>query len=64
MEVRLPLSPETETTLETAGLDVMDYDKRWGHYRIRLTKGDVARFGEVLSELAKEAYAGTGKHSN
>jgi predicted transport protein len=64
MEVRLPLSPETETTLEAAGLDVMDYDKRWGRYRIRLTKGDVARFSEVLSELAKEAYAGTGKGSD
>lgn len=61
VEVRLPQSQETEAAIETAGLDVMDYDKRWGRYRLRLGKGEVSRFAEVLSELAKQAYMAAGK---
>jgi len=61
LEVRLPPSPETEAMLETAGLDVMDYDKRWGRYRLRLNKGEVAKFTEVLSALSQQAFAGSGK---
>jgi hypothetical protein len=64
LEVRLPPSPETEAMLETAGLDVMDYDKRWGRYRLRLTKGEVVKFTEVLSALSQQAFAGTGKGVN
>jgi hypothetical protein len=64
LEVRLPPSPETEAMLETAGLDVMDYDKRWGRYRLRLTKGEVAKFTEVLSALSQQAFAVTGKGVN
>ena len=34
LEVRLPLSDETTKKLEAAGVDLMDYDNRWGRYRI------------------------------
>jgi hypothetical protein len=61
VEVRLPQSQETEATIEASGLDVMDYDKRWGRYRLRLNKGEVAKFAEVLSNLAKQAFVGAGK---
>ena len=61
LEVRLPPSPETEAMLETAGLDVMDYDKRWGRYRLRLNKGEVVKFTEVLSALSQQAFAVAGK---
>ena len=61
LEVRLPPSSETEAMLETAGLDVMDYDKRWGRYRLRLGKGEVAKFTVVLSDLSQQAFAGAGK---
>jgi hypothetical protein len=64
LEVRLPPSPETEAMLETAGLDVMDYDKRWGRYRLRLNKGEVAKFTQVLSALSQQAFAVTGKGGN
>ncbi len=37
IEVRLTKSEELENRLNDIGLDVMDYDKRWGRYRIRLT---------------------------
>ena len=56
MEVRLERSDETQSQLEEAGLDLMDYDTRWGRYRIRLTKGDVQKHQVFLSNLLKRAY--------
>ena len=38
LEVRLDHSDETQAQMDGSGLDVMDYDSRWGHYRIRLAK--------------------------
>jgi hypothetical protein len=45
-----------EEKLETAGLDVMDYDKKWGRYRIRLSKGDIKKHSEFLTNLLRSAY--------
>lgn len=61
VEVRLSQSQETEAAIEASGLDVMDYDKRWGRYRLRLSKGEVVTYSEVLSALAKKAYLAAGK---
>lgn len=61
VEVRLPQSQETEATIEASGLDVMDYDKRWWRYRLRLGKGEVVKFAEVLSTLTNQAFVGAGK---
>jgi predicted transport protein len=43
LEPRLQRTDEIEEKLEAAGLDVMDYDKKWGRYRIRLSKGDIKK---------------------
>lgn len=56
LEPRIKSSTETTERLETAGLDVMDYDSRWGRYRIRLKPGDVEKHKEILSEVVKEAF--------
>jgi len=55
-EPRLKNSPEIQDRLENAGLDVMDYDSRWGRYRIRLQPGEIEKNKEVLTEIIKEAY--------
>ena len=34
----------------------MDYDTRWGRYRIRLAKGDVEKQQSFLSDLLKRLY--------
>jgi hypothetical protein len=60
-EARLENSPETQERLESAGLDVMDYDSRWGYYRIRLQQSDIERHRQVLSEVVAEAYAASGR---
>lgn len=34
----------------------MDYDKKWSRYRIRLTKADVKKHEEFLTNFLKRAY--------
>ncbi len=59
-EVRLKNTAETQKRLESAGLDIMDYDSRWGYYRIRLQPGDVDKYKAILTEVIAEAYAAGG----
>ncbi|MGK2964858.1 MAG: hypothetical protein ACSLFM_04550 [Tepidiformaceae bacterium] len=56
VEVRLPNTEERSEIIESSGLDVMDYDSRWGRYRIRLVKDDLRSKTEVLTELFEAAY--------
>ena len=56
MEIRLERSDETLKQLEEAGLDLMDYDARWGRYRIRFAKGDIQKQQVFLTSLLKRAY--------
>lgn len=55
-EPRLKHSEKTQEQLEKAGLDVMDYDERWGRYRIRLTAEDLKRHIAVLERVISDAY--------
>ena len=50
-EPRLKSSVETTEKLEANGLDVMDYDSRWGRYRIRLKPGEIQTHREILTEV-------------
>jgi hypothetical protein len=49
-------SDQMQERLETEGLDVMDYEDRWGRYRIRLSKGDIKKHAEFLTMLLAEAH--------
>jgi hypothetical protein len=60
VEPRLQKTDTTEAVVEAAGLDVMDYDTRWGRYRLRLQKGDVKKHAEVLRQLFEAAYRESG----
>lgn len=56
IEPRLEKSAAMEERLDVEGLDVMEYDTRWGRYRIRLGKGDIKSHEEFITELLKTAY--------
>jgi hypothetical protein len=56
IEIRLPLSDETQEKIEKAGLDDMGYEKRWRAYRIRLSKEDIKTHKSLLKELMEMAY--------
>ncbi len=59
LEIRLDQSDEAREQLEKAGLDLMDYDARWGRFRIRLTKQEVERNKDLLRGLLEKAYHGS-----
>jgi hypothetical protein len=52
-EIRLTSSPDIDQQLENAGIDVMDYDAKWGRYRLRLTKNDLKKHSDLLLKLLK-----------
>ena len=60
-EPRLDRSEEVQSKLEAAGIDVMEYDSRWGRYRIRLEKADVKKHEPLLRELMKMAHGDVGE---
>jgi hypothetical protein len=55
-EPRLERSDPTQQQLEAAGLDVMDYDERWGRYRIRLTPEDLNNHREVIESVIAASF--------
>jgi hypothetical protein len=61
IEPKLSKSEAIEKAIESAGLDVMDYDNRWGRYRIRLAKSDVKKHSAVLRELFQATFREQGK---
>ncbi len=55
---RIPRNDGTTEFLESSGLDVLEYDKRWGHYRARLTKSDLDNRRDAIAELIRQAKNG------
>ena len=55
-EPRLERSDSTLQQLETAGLDVMDYDERSGRYRIRLTPENLENHSAVIESVITDSF--------
>jgi hypothetical protein len=55
LEISLPQVEEFDAIIETAELDILDYDKRFGNYRIKLTESDLDAKKETLIQLMKRA---------
>jgi hypothetical protein len=58
VEIRLERSDEIQAQLEAAGLNVIDYDERWGHYRMNLSAADLTKHKALLIALMKQAHGG------
>lgn len=56
LEIRLKQSSEIQDKLDEAKLDTMDYDSKWGRYRIRVDKTDITKNKDLLLILMKQAY--------
>lgn len=56
IEPRLKRDEGIQSRLEEAGLDVMEYSARTGRYRIRLTKGDIEKHEQLLTDILQQAY--------
>jgi len=55
MEIRLDHSDELERKIEEKGLDLMDYEKRAGRYRIKLSMNDIKKHREFIAKLIRKA---------
>lgn len=56
MEFKIPQSDDIDSVIEQAGLDKLEYNARWGLYRLRLTANDVRTKFVVLAKLMKLAH--------
>jgi len=56
VDVKLPPSAEVDQLFEQAGLDVLDYDKRFGNYRFCLSQDEIKKNTALLEKLFKRAY--------
>lgn len=56
LEVKLPQVVEIDCLIEAGGFDTLEYNKRWGAYRLQLTKPDLTEKADVLRRLLKAAY--------
>lgn len=56
LDIKLPETEELDAKIEAAGIDTLEYNKRWGNYRLRLSKDQVKEEREVLRELIQLAH--------
>ena len=55
-EVKIPENEETDVKTDAAGIEMLEYNKRWRLYRLRLTKDDLRKTLETPSELINGVY--------
>jgi predicted transport protein len=56
LELKLPESEDLDAKIEEAAIESLEYDKRWGTYRLRLTADDIRSKASVLKDLMRSAY--------
>src|SRR5262249_18802243 len=56
VSIKMEQSPEVDEKLEKVGIDVIDYNKKRGRYKIRLSKAMVLQNSELITSLLKAAY--------
>jgi Domain of unknown function (DUF5655) len=56
IDVRLKQAEEIQKMLDDSNLDVMDYEKRYGRYRIKITHDELSENEELLFKIMKMAY--------
>lgn len=55
MEIRLEKSEELENEIESRGIELMDYDKRYGKYRVKITSTDLKKHKDFFKNLIRKS---------
>ena len=55
-QIKLPQSDDLDARIDNAGLDTLEYDKRWGRYRLQLAGDDIESKSDILKDLSQLAY--------
>lgn len=56
LEIRLERSDEIGELINDADLEMMDYNRRTGRYRVRLTESEIDEHKDLITNLLKKAY--------
>lgn len=56
LELKIKSSEEIDNKLEEEGIDVLDYSKRGGRYKVKISKNEIEKHKETLTWLLKLAY--------
>lgn len=56
LDIKIPQSEEIDQLMADSDIDVLEYQKRWGSYRLKLTDKDITSKEEVLLSLLQKAY--------
>ena len=56
LEIKLAEQENIDEQLEEAGIETLEYSKRWGSYRLSLSREDIASKRELLKDLIRSAY--------
>lgn len=56
LDIKIPQSEEVDQLIDDSGIDVLDYDKRWSAYRLKLSEKDISDHTELITSLLKQAY--------
>lgn len=55
-QVKIDEDEDFNNKLDEAGIDVLDYDRKWHQYRIKLSKNDIKEHRDLLIEFMQAAY--------
>jgi predicted transport protein len=55
VDIRLPRTDEQDKALADSNLDILEYDKRWGAYRIKLSEKDIKEQKDLIAQLLQMA---------
>jgi len=56
LEVKISKTDETDALIEAAGIETLEYNKRYQSYKLRVKQDDVETHQETLRQLLKLAY--------
>lgn len=55
VDIRLPQCDDLDKAIADSNIDILEYDKRWGAYRIKLTKKDIDDHKDLIAVLLQKA---------
>jgi hypothetical protein len=56
VELSLPQTDDISSKIDQAGIETLDYNTRWGKYRLSLHRDDITKHRGLLKELMQAAY--------
>lgn len=56
LAIKIPQTDELDERLDETDLNVLDYESRWGQYRLKLQREDIDKHRELLKELLQQAF--------